>query len=87
MVTVAGPRVAAAEAENVTVLLVPVTAAGVNAAVTPAGSPLALKATAPVNPPVRVIVIVLLALAPRFTVTADGLADCEKSGFGVDCAG
>jgi hypothetical protein len=88
IVTVAGPSVAAVDAVNVTVLLIPVTDAGVNPAVTPAGSPLALNVTLPVNPPVRVMVIVLLALAPRFTVTADGLAECEKSGSGgIDSAG
>jgi hypothetical protein len=33
-------------------------------AVTPVGIPLALRATPAVNPPVRVIVIVLVPLAP-----------------------
>ena len=44
--------------------LVPVVEAGLNAAVTPAGSPLALKATLPLNPPVGVTVMVLVAVAP-----------------------
>src|SRR5262245_12962683 len=87
IVMVAGPSVAVVDALKVTLLLVPVVDAGVKLAVTPAGSPVALSATLPVNPPVCVIVIVLLALAPRFTVTAEGLAESEKSGVGGDPPG
>src|SRR5215831_10759955 len=67
-VTVAAPRVAVPEAVKVSTLLVPVAEAGLKLAVTPLGNPLALKATLPVKPPVRVIVIVLVPLAPRLTV-------------------
>ena len=49
-VTVVVPTVAVLEAVNVKMLLGPVADAGLNAAVTPAGWPLALSATAPVNP-------------------------------------
>jgi hypothetical protein len=81
-VTVAAPRVAVPEAVNVNTLLVPVAEAGLKLALTPLGNPLALKATAPVKPPVRVIVIVLVPLAPRLTVRLVGLAANEKSGVG-----
>jgi hypothetical protein len=50
-------------------------------AVTPLGNPLALKATASVKPPVRVMVIALVAVAPR--VTFVGLAESAKSGLEV----
>ena len=53
-----------------------------NVAVTPLGDPVALKATAFVKPPVRVIVIVLAPLAPRFTVRLAGLAESVKSDGG-----
>src|SRR5262245_19477143 len=76
-VTVAAPRVAVPEAVNVNTLLVPVAEAGLKLAVTPPGNPLALKATLPVKPPARVIVIVLVPLAPRLTVRLVGLADSE----------
>jgi len=79
-VTLAAPRVAVTEAVNVNTLLVPVAEAGLKLAVTPLGNPLALKATLPVKPPVRVIVIVLVPLAPRLTVRLVGLAVSEKSG-------
>jgi hypothetical protein len=68
------------EAVNVKTLLVPVADAGLKLAVTPAGNPLALRTTAVVKPPVRVMVIVLVPLAPRLTVRLAGLADSEKSG-------
>ena len=54
--------------------------AGLKLAVTPVGRPLALRATAPVNPPVRVMLMVLAALAPWLTVTLAGVAAREKSG-------
>jgi hypothetical protein len=68
------------EAVNVKTLLVPVADAGLKLAVTPAGNPLALKATALAKPPLRVMVIVLVPLAPRLTVRLVGAADSEKSG-------
>ena len=79
-VTVVVPRVAVLEAVKVMMLVAPVADAGLNAAVTPAGRPLALKATAPVNPPERVIPIVLVPLAPTATLRLAGLADRVKSG-------
>jgi hypothetical protein len=82
MVTVAGPSVAVAEAVKVTVLLVPVVDAGLKLAVTPVGNPLALNATLPVKPPVRVIVIALFAVKPRVTFTLVGFAESAKSGCG-----
>jgi hypothetical protein len=82
MATAAGPSVAVAEAVNVTALLVPVVEAGLKLAVTPVGNPLALSPTLPVKPPVRVIVIALLAVEPRVTLTFAGLADSAKFGVG-----
>src|SRR5262249_57169122 len=79
-VTVAGPVVAVPDAVKVNVVLFPVVEAGEKLAVTPAGSPLALKATLPVNPPVRAMVSVLVTLAPRLTARLFGLADSEKPG-------
>src|SRR5215813_4740569 len=79
-VTVAAPRVAAPEAVNVNTALVPVAEAGLKLAVTPLGNPLALNATLPVNPPLRVIVIALVPLAPRLIVRLEGLGESEKSG-------
>src|SRR5262249_7381934 len=78
-VTVTAPIVAALDAVNVNTLLVPVAEAGLKLAVTPLGNPLALKATAPVKPPLRVIVIALVPLAPRLTVRLVGLAVSRKS--------
>src|SRR5262245_30753506 len=80
-VTAPAPRVAAPEAVNVNTLLVPVAEAGLKLALTPLGNPLALKATLPVKPPVRVIVIVLVPLAPRLIVKLEGLDETEKSGL------
>ena len=71
---------AVAAALNVTTLLPPVVETGLNAAVTPAGRPLAPSETLPVKPPVRVIVTVLVPLAPWLTVRAVGLVESEKSG-------
>src|SRR5262245_50330057 len=79
-VTLAAPSVAVLEAARVKMLLPPVVEGGVKVAVTPAGNPLAVSATLLVNPPVRVIVIVLVPLAPRVTVTLGGAADRVKSG-------
>src|SRR5262245_38254311 len=79
-VTVAGPVVAVLDAAKVRELAFPVVDGGLKDAVTPVGNPLALNATLPVNPPVRVIVIVAIPLAPRLTVRLVGLAESEKSG-------
>src|SRR5262249_19697994 len=81
-VTFTVPVVAALEADKVSVLLVPVAEAGLNVAVTPPGKPVALNATLLVNPPLRVMVIVLAPLAPRLTVRLDGEADNVKLGVG-----
>lgn len=81
-VTVAGPVVAVLDAAKVRALVFPVAGVGLKLAVTPAGNPLALNATPPVKPPVRVIVIVLNPLAPRSIVRLVGLAASEKSGVG-----
>jgi hypothetical protein len=62
-VTVAAPSVAVLDAVNVRVL-VPVVEVGLNAAVTPAGKPAAVKATLLVKPPVGTTVMVLLAVDP-----------------------
>ena len=81
-VTFTVPVVAALEAASVSALVVPVAEAGLKVAVTPLGKPVALKATALAKPPVRVIVIVLAPLAPRFTVRLAGLAEIVKSDGG-----
>jgi hypothetical protein len=75
MVTDAVPAVAAVDALNVTCaeLVLPEILVGSNVAVTPDGSPLAAKVTAPVKL-VRVSESDALALAPRFTVNDDVLA-------------
>lgn len=75
------PAVAVLAAVNV-IVLVPVVDAGLNAAVTPAGNPLALKATLPVKPPLGVIVIVSVAVAPALTETDVEEAAMEKLGRG-----
>jgi hypothetical protein len=61
-------------------LLSPVVEGGLKLGVTPAGNPLTLKLTLPVNPPVRVIVIVLIPLAPGLIVRLAGLAEIVKLG-------
>jgi hypothetical protein len=78
MVTLALPAVAAEEAVNVTVLVL-VVEAGLNAAVTPDGKPVAENVTEPVNPFNGLTVSVLLALAPCATETLVGFAASEKS--------
>ena len=62
-VTVAWPVAAVPEAVNVSVLLVPVTDTGLNAAVTPAGSPPASERRAGESPE-RATAIVLVPPAP-----------------------
>jgi len=79
-VTVAAPRVAVPETVNVNTLLVPDVEVGLKLAVTPPGNPLALNATVLAKPPVGVMVIVLVPLAPRLTVRLVGLDESEKSG-------
>ena len=70
MVTVAEPRVAVELAASVSVL-VPVAGFGLNVAVTPLGSPVAEKVTAPVKPPCAVIVSVAVPLLPCATDRED----------------
>jgi hypothetical protein len=82
-VTVAAPSVAVLDAVKVSALLPPVVEPGLKLAVTPAGNPLALKATLLVNPFRRVMVIVLVPLAPRLIVRLDGLGESAKSGLAV----
>jgi hypothetical protein len=81
---VAAPKVAVLEAVSVRTLLVPVVVvvAGLKLAVTPVGKPEAVNATVLANPFRRVILIVLVPFAPRFTVKLVGLADKLKSGVG-----
>jgi len=81
IVTVAVPAVAVLDAVNVSVLE-PVVEAELKEAVTPAGNPLALRATLPLNPPVGVTVIVLVPLDPMVTPMLEGLAAREKLGGG-----
>src|SRR5215471_3981430 len=76
-VTLAAPVVAVLDAVKVKVL-VPVVEAGLKLAVTPAGRPLTLNATLPLNPPLGVTVTVLVPVPPWATVTA--VAVREKSG-------
>ena len=69
IVTVAAPVAAEADAVKVRVEVTLPFAGGVtglveNAAVTPEGRPLALSVVAELNPPVLVIVMVLVPLAP-----------------------
>jgi len=80
IVTLAGPVVAVLEAARVSMLLFPVVEAGLNAAVTPDGNPLAARATLLVKPPLRVIAIVLVPFAPRLIVRLEELDESEKLG-------
>jgi hypothetical protein len=81
-VIVAGPSVAVLDVARVITLLVPGASVGLKLAVTPLGNPLTLNATLPVKPPVRVMVIVLVPLAPRLTVRLVGFGESVKSGVG-----
>jgi hypothetical protein len=88
IVTVAAPTVAEAEAVSVSVEVTLPFAAGVtglleNAAVTPLGKPVADNVVAELNPPVLVMVIVLVPLAPWVTVTEAGEAAMVKLGVAV----
>jgi hypothetical protein len=77
-VTVAAPSVAVLDAVNVAVTVLPVVAVdGLNATLTPLGSPEAAKFTAPVKL-VRLIATEVLPAAPRATDTA-GAAPSVKS--------
>jgi hypothetical protein len=89
IVTVAAPTVALAEAVSVRVEVALPFAGGVtglveNAAVTPAGRPVALNVVAELKPPVLVIVMVLVPLAPWVTVTDVGEAPMVKFGVAVE---
>lgn len=79
MFTVAAPTVAVAEAVNVRVLIAaPVTEAGLNEAVTPAGNPLTVRATAPAKLFTGRIVTLVVAVVACITLVP--LAEIEKSG-------
>jgi hypothetical protein len=82
IVTVACPVDAVFDAAKVRALEFPVVEVGLKLAVTPAGNPLAPNATLSVKPPVRVIVIVTIPLAPWSIARVDGVAASEKSGTG-----
>ncbi len=59
--------------------LVPVVEAGLKLAMTPAGNPLAVKATPSAKPPARLIVSALVPLAPCATSKLAGFAESAKS--------
>jgi len=84
IVMVAVSVTAVVDAVKVRTELAPVVVvvAGLKLAVTPEGRPAAVKVTAPANPPVRVIVMVLVPLAPRLMASEEGLADSAKLGGG-----
>ena len=89
MVTVAVPTVAVEEAVSVSTEVALPFAGGVtglveNDAVTPLGKPDALNVVAELNPPVLVMVIVLVPLAPCLTVTEVGEAAIVKFGVVVE---
>ena len=88
IVTVAAPVVAVEEAVSVRVEVTLPFAAGVtglveNVAVTPVGRPVALNVVAELKPPVLVMVIVLVPLAPWVTVREAGEAAMVKFGVAV----
>ena len=76
MVTVAPPSVAVLEAVSVSVLVV-VALEGLKDAVTPAGRPLAVRATDPLKPLSGLTVIVLVPAVPCTTPTLLGAAERE----------
>ena len=89
IVTVAVPTVAVEEAVSVSTEVALPFAGGVtglveNDAVTPLGKPDALNVVAELNPPVLVMVIVLVPLAPWLTVTEVGDAAMVKFGVVVE---
>lgn len=57
----------------------PATDAGAKLALAPAGSPLALRLTVPVKPPLGVIVVVYVVALPACTVCDAGVAPMAKS--------
>lgn len=61
----------------------PVTVPGLKVAVAPAGSPLALRVTTPLNPPITAMVAVYEVLFPCTTAWEDGVAEIVKSGVVV----
>lgn len=71
-VTVETPGVAVAKALNVSVVLRVAVVAGLNVAVTPAGSPVAEKATLPLKVPCGVTAMVLTPLPPGRTLRLAG---------------
>jgi hypothetical protein len=77
IVTVVVPAAAVALASSVRVLLEAVGLA-LNDAVTPAGSPLALRVALPAKPPAGLIVIALVVLPPAATVSVFGAAVSVK---------
>jgi hypothetical protein len=79
MVTQAVPFAALVEAAKVTVLLVSAIETGLNEALTPLGSPLAVRPTLPVKPPARLTARVLVLFARGVTLRLAGLADSAKS--------
>lgn len=66
-------------ATSVSVLVV-VALAGLNDAVTPVGSPVAVRVTVPLKPCCGLMVMVLVALAPGATVNAEEEDDTLKAG-------
>jgi hypothetical protein len=83
-VTVKPPGVAVLVAAKVSVLVpAPAMVAGVKAAVTPLGKPIADKLTVPTNPFREVTVMVLVPLEPCGTLTLFGEAANPKSGAGI----
>src|SRR5581483_2477743 len=80
-VTLAVPVAAFVAAVSVRTL-VDVVLEGLNAAVTPEGSPEAERLTLPLKPLMGLTVIVLVPLAPWLNVRVPGEAESEKSGTG-----
>jgi hypothetical protein len=78
-VALAAGAVLAAVRVSVAVLPLPVAVVGLNDAVTPLGSPLAVNVGRPVNPVWVVAPMVLVALDPGLTVRLVGLAKIAKS--------
>ncbi len=92
MITLTAPGGAALGTVMVATLLFPVVDAGLKVISMPPGrttvgnASKAFNVTAPVKPPLRVIVTVAVALAPGLIVRLDGLTDSEKSACGAACA-
>jgi hypothetical protein len=78
----AAPIVAVLDAASVRILFVPVVVGGVKDVVTPEGNPETLQATLAVNPPVRVMLMLLVPFAPRLIDRFGGEEESEKSGVG-----